>query len=159
MDFHANAIKEISQKLGWKTDGKGRICALIDSAANQHTLACSKSVAELFSERGILVNTNVNKDVFSGIARVKSFLKQGNGEGNLYIFSNCVNMIAELTGYFWADGDSPVKRDDHCMDELRYYVMNRPRPAEKERCESAVYADKMRRIRRLKSTGGKQGKR
>ncbi len=67
----------------------------------------------------------------------------------MYIFSNCTNMIAEFKGYFWADGDSPVKRDDHCMDELRYFVMTRPQPPEKENT-SPVLTDKMKRIRRLK---------
>ena len=148
IDFHARAIKEISRKLNWKTDCKGRVSALIDSAANQRTLASVKSVSELFYERGINVNSNVNKDVFAGISRVKSFLKQGNGEANLYIFSNCVNMIREFKGYFWSAGDAPVKRDDHCMDELRYYIMTRPKPA--ERCVSAspVLKDKLRRIKK-----------
>ncbi len=154
VDFHASEIKRISENLGWKTDPRGRVCALIDSAANQRTLASSKSVAELFTERGILVNTRVNKDIFAGVARVKSFLKSGNGEGNLYVFSNCVNMIDEFKRYFWADGDTPVKKDDHCMDELRYYLMTRPRPAVKdETARSPVYGDKQRKIRRLKRAG------
>lgn len=37
--------------------------------------------------------------------------------------------------------------------------MSRPRPAEREEAESIIHADKMRRIRRLKSTFGKNGKR
>jgi len=149
IDFHANAIKEISAKLGWKTDSRGRISALIDSAANQRTLASSKSVTELFTERGIVVNPNVNKDVFAGISRVKSYLAKDNGEANLYIFKNCTNMIEEFKTYFWADGDSPVKKDDHCMDELRYFVASRPKPAVK--CEEVppVLKDKLRRIRSL----------
>ena len=147
VDYHARAIKEISEKLGWRTDERGRVRALIDSAANQRTLASQKSVAELFCERGILVNTKVDKDVFAGISRVKSFLKQGGGEGNLYIFSNCVNMIAEFKSYYWAAGDMPVKRDDHCMDELRYYIMTRPRPPERQ-IASPILSDKLRRIRR-----------
>ena len=61
----------------------------------------------------------MNKDVFSGIARVKSFLKRDNGEGNIYIFSNCVNMIDEFKTYSWAEGDTPKKVDDHCMDDVR----------------------------------------
>ncbi len=148
IDFHADAIKRISARLGWKTDGKGRIRALIDSAANQRTLASPKSVAELFSERGILVDTCVNKDIFTGVSRVKSFLRQGNGEGNLYVFDTCVNMIDEFKGYIWGDGDAPVKRDDHCMDELRYYVMTRPKAKERE-CAATppILADKLRRIR------------
>ncbi len=148
IDFHARAIKEISRKLNWKTDCKGRVSALIDSAANQRTLASVKSVSELFYERGINVNSNVNKDIFAGISRVKSFLKQSNGEANLYIFSNCVNMIREFKGYFWAAGDAPVKRDDHCMDELRYYIMTRPKPAERGASASPVLKDKLRRIKK-----------
>ena len=141
IDFHANAIKEISRKLGWRTDGRGRIRALIDSAANQKTLACPKSVTELFYERGILADPNVNKDVFAGIERVKSYLKGG----RIFIFSTCVNMIDEFKTYSWADGDTPVKRDDHCMDELRYYISSRPRQPERE--VAPVAADKLRRIR------------
>jgi hypothetical protein len=124
--------------------------ALIDSAANQHTLSGTKSVAELFCERGILVNTQVDKDVFAGIARVKSYLNADNGEPNLYIFENCSNMIAEFKSYFWASGDVPVKRDDHCMDELRYFVMSRPKPPRKDGTMSAVKEDKLRRIQRMR---------
>ena len=149
VDYHAAAIREICRKLGWKTDSRGRVRALIDSAANQRTLASAKSVSELFCERGILVYTKVDKDVFSGISRVKAFLKKDNGEPDIFIFSNCVKMIEEFRGYFWAGDDAPVKRDDHCMDELRYYIMTRPRAAKKE-TESPVLEDKLRRIRRLK---------
>lgn len=151
IDFHADSIKRISSLLGWKTDGRGRICALIDSASNQKTLASAKSVSDLFYERGILVNTNVNKDVFAGISRIKSYLARGNGKPDIYIFSTCVNMIDEFKSYSFGEGDKPVKRDDHCMDELRYYIMNRPEPAKREKeFISPVKADKLRRIRNKK---------
>jgi phage terminase large subunit-like protein len=119
IDFHAEAIKARCKELDWHTDGKGRVCALIDSAAKQRTLASSKNVCELFYERDILVNPDVNKELFSGIARVKSFLNQKNGLPNLFIFSNCVNLIRELKGYFWGSGDVPKKTDDHCLDAFR----------------------------------------
>lgn len=75
----------------------------------------------------------MNKDLFAGIARVKSYLKGENGVPKLYIFEGCVNLIRELKGYFWGEGDVPKKRDDHALDELRYYLMSRPhaRPASK----------------------------
>jgi len=130
IDYHANKIKEICNKLFWPKDFNGGYSALIDSASNQKTLACSKSVAELFFERGLNVNTNVNKDVFSGIARVKSYLRNANGISKLFIFKNCVNMIREIKSYFWGEGDKPIKRDDHCMDELRYYIMSKPQKKE-----------------------------
>ena len=72
IDYHSNKIKEICAKLCWPKNFCGGYSALIDSASNQKTLASSKSVAELFYERGLNVDTNVNKYLFSGIARVKS---------------------------------------------------------------------------------------
>ena len=127
IDYHAAEIAKICDRLGWKRDFRGRICALIDSAAKQRTLSGVKSVCELFYERGILVNPDVNKDLFSGIACVKSYLRRDNGLPNLYIFSNCVNLIRELKKYFWGGGDVPKKEDDHSLDEMRYYLMSRPK--------------------------------
>ncbi|MCX4286418.1 MAG: hypothetical protein OSJ68_03870, partial [Clostridia bacterium] len=122
--YHAAKIKEISRRLNWKTDKKGNIEALMDSAALQRTLNGVKSVAELFCEQGISVNASVDKSMYAGINRVKALLKSADGKTKLYVFNSCVNMIREFKGYFWGGGDSPVKRDDHAMDELRYYVSN-----------------------------------
>ncbi len=149
IDYHAQAIHAMSESLGWKRDGKGRVSALIDSAAQQRTLASQKSVAELFYERDILANPRVEKDLFSGISRVKSYLNRGNGLPDLYIFSSCPNLIREIKSYFCGSGDAPVKRDDHAMDELRYYLMSRPKNAPPEAEESAVKRDKERRARKL----------
>ncbi len=68
---------------------------------------------------------------------------------DLYIFSSCPNLIREIKSYFWGSGDAPVKRDDHAMDELRYYLMSRPKNAPPEAEESAVKRDKERRARKL----------
>ncbi len=149
IDAHAAAIHAVSARLGWKRDERGRVRALIDPAAGQRTLAAVKSVSELFAERGVLVNARVDKDVFSGIQRVKSYLRRGNGLPDLYLFSTCVNMIREFKGYFWGGDESPVKRDDHAMDELRYYLSSRPRPPERGEEKSAIARDKERRIRAL----------
>ncbi len=151
VDFHANAIHAMCDKLGWRRDAKGRVSALIDSAAGQRTLASSKSVSELFYERNILVNPRVNKDVFAGIAQVKSYLRRGNGMPDLFIFSCCTEMIREFKSYFWGEGESPVKRDDHAMDDLRYYLMTRPRAsAVFKEPESEITKDKNRLIGRMK---------
>lgn len=154
--YHADKIREISTALGWHTDFQGKVCALIDSAASQRTLASSKSVSELFYECGIHVNTNVNKDLFAGIARVKSYLKGENGVPKLYIFENCVNLIREIKGYFWGDGDVPKKRDDHALDELRYYLMTKPKNAPPAAALTEVQRDKMRLARRAR--GGRTGR-
>jgi len=123
--YHVGAIKAVSEALGWHTDFAGRYCSLIDSAASQRTLASNKSVAEQFLDGGIGVNTKVNKDLFAGIAKVKSYLKDGNGKPRIFIFEGCVNLIKELKAYYWGEGDVPKKKDDHALDELRYYIMSR----------------------------------
>ena len=146
VDKHVEKIFAIADKLGWKRDEKGRLRALIDSAANQRTLASQKSVAELFCERGILVNTNVNKDLYSGIQRIKSLFEQR--PPKIFIFKTCVNLIRELKGYWWGANDRPKKIDDHALDELRYFVMSRPRPAKAAPPpKSAIQTDKEKLMR------------
>jgi phage terminase large subunit-like protein len=147
--YHSQKIKEISQKLGWKTDRYGRLSALIDSAANQKTLSSLKSVTELFYENGINVNPNVDKDLFSGIQRVKQYLKVSNGKPKLYVFRSCVNLIRELKSYRWGQGDSPRKTDDHALDELRYYLMTKPRNEVKLTGKTEIQKDKERLFKKI----------
>lgn len=151
VEYHAAKIKEICERLDWKRDSRGRVNALIDSAAKQRTLASVKSVAELFYERGILVNPDVDKDLFTGIARVKGYLRQGNGLPNIYIFNTCVRLIGELKGYYWGSGDVPRKTNDHALDEMRYYLMSRPKGFAVKEERTAIQKDKealMRKLRR-----------
>lgn len=148
--YHSDAIHKISDELHWHRNSNGMIEALIDSAANQTTLASIRSVADLFYDHNILVNTNVNKDVFSGIQRVKSYLKNSLGESKLFIFNTCKNMIREMKAYRWGSGDSPVKVDDHSMDELRYYIMSRPENKRPKEEMSLIQKEKERLIRSLK---------
>ena len=121
---------------------------MIDPAANQRTLAAAKSVSELFFENGIAVNTSVNKDLFSGISRVRRLFAER--PPAIYVFSDCPMMIKELKGYWWGNGDTPVKRNDHAMDELRYFIMSRPenKPRGKELSKTALYKERLLRLRR-----------
>ena len=148
--YHAEKIKEICSRLNWKKDRFNRISALMDSAANQHTLSGQKSVAELFSEQGITVNTRVNKNLYTGINKVKALLKPLNSPPHLYIFSSCVNMIREIKGYFWGSGDTPIKRDDHAMDDLRYYVCSLSEKQEEKSVKTVIQQDKERLIRKMR---------
>jgi len=153
IEYHSHKIREISNSLNWPTRN-GRIEALIDSAANQRTLASEKNVVELFYDYGILTNAQVNKDLFSGINRVKSYLKNSLGERKLFIFKNCINLIREIKGYFWGNDDIPVKRDDHALDELRYYIMSRPENTQVvNKSKSLIQSNKEKIIRqnRLKA--------
>ena len=141
VEDHMEAIDEISRALEWRRDSGGRLTALMDAAADQHTLQAEKSVAELFRERGMNVNTRVNKSKWAGIQRVRQYLKKRpcfdqarwpEGKPSLFIFKTCPMMIREIKQYRWrADGEAeePIKKDDHAMDELRYYLMHRGEPA------------------------------
>ncbi|MDY2880568.1 MAG: terminase family protein [Candidatus Borkfalkiaceae bacterium] len=143
--WHADRIREISDRIGWRRDGDGKIRALIDSAANQRTLASAKSVTELFHEHGIAADPRVDKDLFAGIARVKEYFK----EKKLFLFRGCDNLVRELKSYRWGEGDVPRKRDDHCLDELRYFLMSRPKTRPPKEKKSEVAKEKERLARRL----------
>ena len=145
VEYHSRRIKEICEEIGWRKTSDGRIRSLIDSAANQKTLAALKSVTELFYDYGIIANPNVNKDLFSGIARVKEYLKNK----RIFIFRNCVNLIRELKCYRWGDGDVPKKTDDHCLDELRYFIMSRPQIKPASPQMTAIQKDKARLARKI----------
>ncbi|HHU43794.1 MAG: phage terminase large subunit [Bacillota bacterium] len=150
IDYHANAILDIAKSLNWHFSPSGHLEALIDSAANQRTLAGSKSVSQLFYEKGIAVNTNVKKDLFSGISRVKDYFSAR--PPRIFIFKNCVNMIRELKSYWWGKGDTPLKKDDHAMDDLRYYIMTNPQNSYREEKPLRVhqkYREKLIRKKRL----------
>lgn len=149
VEFHSNRIKEIARRLRWKTDSRGYYHALIDSAAKQRTLASEKNVVELFYENGIITNTKVNKDLFSGISVVKSYLKNSEGKSRLFIFKNCVNLIREIKNYWWGDDDVPIKKDDHSLDEMRYYLMTRPKNFENVE-KTEIQKDKEKMIKKLK---------
>lgn len=145
--YHSEKIYEISNRLGWHRNSNGMISALIDSAANQTTLASSKSVSDLFYDFEILVNSNVNKDLFSGIQRVKNYLKDANGNAKLFIFCTCTNLIREIKSYTWGSNEVPIKKDDHALDELRYYIMSKPQYKPKIIEKSLIQKDKEKRYK------------
>lgn len=148
VEWHSRQIKAIADQLKWPRTRSGKLGTLIDSAANQKTLAAEKSVAELFFDHGILCNTSVDKDVWTGIQRVKKFLKLREnqqvdvwpkGKPKLFIFRTCPMMIKEIKSYRWKPAtdqndapEAPIKKKDHAMDELRYYIMSKPEPFSQE---------------------------
>lgn len=141
VEWHSNQLFEIAKKLRWPMPN-GKLYSLIDSAANQKTLAAEKSVTELFYDNNIIADTKVEKGVWTGIQRVKQYLKLRphpqvevwpRGKPKLFIFKTCVNMVREIKSYRWKpestkenSKDEPIKKNDHAMDELKYYVMSRP---------------------------------
>ena len=60
-----------------------------------------------------------------------------------------MNLIRELKTYRWGKGDLPIKRDDHCVDELRYFIMSRPSGERIKEKQSEIAKDKQRLAKRL----------
>lgn len=150
--YHAERIKEICQRLDWPKNSAGKISALIDSAANQRTLASQKNVVELFYENGILTCPRVDKDMYSGISVVKKYLKNAEGKTRLYIFKNCINLIREFKSYWWGSGDLPIKRDDHALDELRYYLMAKNKEVDRNKGQKTeIQKNKERLYKKLRN--------
>lgn len=71
---------------------------------------------------------NADNDVGNGIVRMTSLLKGDIKYGQLYIHSDCKNLIREVESYVWDSKkaergiDEPLKKDDHAIDALRYAV-------------------------------------
>ena len=137
---HMRAIERVSNEIDWKRDVRGHLSCIMDAAADQHSLQNERSVAELLREAGMNVNTNVNKSKWAGIQVVKQYLegrphydeqRWPNGKPKLFIFSTCTAMIKEIKAYRWKENqtgsrEEPIKKNDHAMDDLRYYLMSKP---------------------------------
>jgi len=109
------------------------------SIRNRDPIAGS-SVQAAYAEAGMYFSL-ANNDVIAGINRVAYRFKTR----QLYITRNCVNLIHELGRYRWDKflnskvanrnnlKETPLKKDDHACDALRYGVVSRPSlPGEKD---------------------------
>lgn len=79
-----------------------------------------------------------NNDVAAGINRVRRYIEGVEGQPNLFITRNCINLIEELNRYRWSTWatkkmnysknkkEDPHKRNDHAVDALRYLIASRP---------------------------------
>jgi hypothetical protein len=97
-----------------------------------------------------LVDSRVLKSKWVGIEKVREYLKVREhpdkelypfGKPKLYIFKNCPNLIREIKNYRYKPGsDQPYKKDDHALDELRYYIMSISNQSEKTKDEESYLA-------------------
>lgn len=74
--------------------------------------------------------TPSRKAINPGIELLRSLMMvKGDGRPQLYIFSNCENLIREIQGYRWAEGtasrnakDEPLDVANHAIDAMRYAI-------------------------------------
>lgn len=105
---------EYADELAKWLDGIEPLKIIVDPAA-------ASFIAEL-RKRGYTVKKAKN-DVVDGIRFVSSLLKNK----LIQVNATCKHTIIEFGGYMWDEKaadrgeDKPVKKDDHCMDALRYF--------------------------------------
>ena len=78
------------------------------------------SFIEVIRRHGQFRVISAKNNVLDGIRQVSTALK----EGRIKICKNCSDCIREFGLYRWESGgkDSPLKENDHAMDDLRYFV-------------------------------------
>lgn len=116
-----------------------------------------------------------NNDVANGIDRIKQYLKPDQRTGNprLFLFDTCANLIEQMAQYRYEEltpgqemakniKESPVKKDDHAVDALRYAIMSRPEEPKmadtksKLREQSTLSGSVQREFHELKQKGKSQ---
>lgn len=103
---------------------------LLDGAAPRFIVAdpSAASFIEALRRRGYPVRRAQN-DVLAGIRTTADLLRAG----RLVICPGCRDALREFSLYRWAEGgerEAPVKRDDHAMDDIRYFAMETVRRAD-----------------------------
>lgn len=97
------------------------------------------SIHEEYARLGVMFSFG-NNDVTGGIERVTSYVRNRMKDGQPYwqVTTECAATIWEITKYRWKKYKNreanreqnrfevPIKKDDHAMDSLRYFLMSRP---------------------------------
>jgi hypothetical protein len=148
----ALGIKEIRDRYDYQPiddEGlQGKIWA--DPAIFRRTSGNSKTVGTtvsgLFREEGIKM-VRGNNDIVSGIAKIQSYMyidpmhphpvyEGVQGAPRLYVSNKLTWWDAEISDYYWKKNattgeyeDTPMDRNDHGMDMMKYMFTNRPRVA------------------------------
>lgn len=115
----------------------------IDSAAHGRSQLDGQNLFHMYEELGLKLN-NANKAVYAGIFEVWTLLSQG----RLKIFSNCTNLLSELSTYHRNEKGEIVKANDHLCDCLRYLVMGRDHAvtlAPRQRADFTTVSNQYRR--------------
>lgn len=111
---------EIKKRDGWE------LAVKLADPSIWNTQQDGRSIADDYASEGIFF-LPANNEVSQGIQKVNQLLK----DKILLIAENCINWFYERDRYKWKDlkpGQSrnefeePVKRNDHAMDETRYFV-------------------------------------
>lgn len=149
IDELAELIKEARAKLEMRVGPIEFSPVLADPAVFRRVTGNSRTVgvtaAGLFQELGIDL-MRANNDVVSGIAKVQSYLAKDSthrnpftdelGAPHMYFNNKLAWIDTEITDYYWKKDtageyeDTPMDRNDHAMDRIKYSLTHRPRIAQ-----------------------------
>ena len=79
------------------------------------------SFIEVIERRGRYAVTRADNNVIDGIRKTSQALRNG----EVVICNTCTDAIREFSLYRWDENkpmDTVIKRDDHAMDDIRYFV-------------------------------------
>ena len=88
-------------------------CVVVDPSA--------ASFMQVIRQHGEFPVIPARNEVLDGIRHTASFLQQG----RIRICNTCRDAMREFSLYRWedrGDRDTPVKQNDHAMDDIRYFV-------------------------------------
>lgn len=107
-------------------------------ANRQQAGGLAVSIQQEYVRHGLAVMLG-NNDVEAGINRVRRYLQTPlGGKPRWQVTADCVNLIREIRRYRWRTFlsrkmrdrsnafETPLKKDDHAVDALRYFLMSRP---------------------------------
>jgi phage terminase large subunit-like protein len=116
-----------------ETLGVHPIYVVGDPSISQTNAITTTSVQTEYMEHGVGVALG-NNDIRGGIVRCQNRFQQK----RLFITERCVETLKEIGNYRWDrfasskiasrrnPKEMPLKKDDHCMDAMRYGIMSRP---------------------------------
>jgi len=124
------------------------------------------SVIEDFYDNGLEFAPGIN-DVDTSITRIREYFQiDENRKSHLYIFKDkCPYLASEIQKYRYkehSDGtamnqnksESPVKKDDHGVDSLRYMIMTRPHSPRLAPKEKTLIQKDVEKLLKPKAFGG-----
>ena len=105
---HYSALEELA--------GGRQVCRVIVDPSAASFIECIRRHGKFRTVKAV-------NDVISGIRLTGTALKQN----RIRIHESCRDIIREFGLYRWNEhsgSDSPVKENDHAMDDLRYFVLD-----------------------------------
>ena len=96
------------------------------------------SFKAMLQKRGRYKVHDADNDVLNGIRNVATCLNRD----KIKVHRSCKNWIKEVAGYTWDDKatDTPIKENDHAMDDTRYFVNTKRIAKEKRHAHLSRFA-------------------